>query len=697
MNGALEGSHLIPGFPWPPLFEEFREVFKLRPKLALSDWAEANIVLSPEYSSSTGPLMLFGWQRAIFDAIVDPTIETVVIMSSTQVIKSLAIMCAIAYWIVEEPGPILLVEPKKDAARDFSKRRLMPLARDCTVLRGRISDSVHDGRNTIQSKDFPGGNLLIVSARTPIDLAQHTIRYLVCDEVDKYDEDVGGSAGHQGEGDPIDLAWERAMTFGTRRKRVLACSPTVAGQSRIGKAWALSDQRRPWVPCPHCGAMQVLRFRDRQGYHVKWDSSVARELQPATARYYCIACDKPWSEQERWTACNHHVQWRPEKPLAERGMAGFWVSHLYVPPTWKTAASITRHFLEAKDDRQSLKTFINTTLAEEWVEEGEAPDREILYARREAYPFGDAAVVPQRGLFLTASCDVQENPPRLEVEVKAWGRGRENWSIGYWILQAYHANGQELPVSAGELWDKLDELLARDWAHESGHQLPILAICIDTGRNPKPVYEFARRPGHFQLSYGPAGIKLVAPRTVVPVKGTADNLRIIAGISKEDAARKRQGVRIVSIGTVCAKAEIFDLLRHAQPNPDDSPSPGCYHFPLYDMVYFEGLTAEVKIVKPSGDVEYVKRGPRNEPVDLAVYNRGAASIVGIDRMTEEHWRRFEHAVMPIGGTPPPPTPPAGPPQPAPPAPPPPPMPAQPAGFRGSGGGFRRGGGGFSRF
>lgn len=647
-------THLLPGFPWPPVFGEFREALALRPKVPLAEWAEANITLSPEYSNSTGPLMLFGWQRGIFDAITDPAIETVVIMSSTQVVKSLAIMCAIAYWIVEDPGPILLVEPKKDSARDFSKRRLMPLARDCAVLNGRISGSTHDGANTIQSKDFPGGNLLIVSARTPVDLAQHTIRYLVCDEIDKYDEDVGGSVERQGEGDPVDLAWERAMTYGSRRKRVLACSPTVAGLSRIGRAWALSDQRRPWVPCPHCGAMQVLRFRDRQGYHVKWDSSLARERQAASARYHCVECDRPWTEQERWTACNHHTEWRPDQPGGR--VAGFWVSHLYVPPTWKTAASITEQFLQSKQDRQSLKTFINTVLAEEWVEEGEAPEKEVLYARREAYPFGEGAVVPQRGLFLTAAVDVQESPARLEVEIKAWGRHRENWSMGYWVLQAFHANGQELPTSARELWDKLDELLYRDWPHESGHMMPILVICIDTGGNPKPVYEFARRPGHQQLHYGPQGIRLVSQRTVVPVKGTPDNLRIIAGISKEDAARKRQGVRIVSIGTACAKAEIFDLLRHAMPNPDESPSPGCYHFPQYDMVYFDGLTSEVKLVKAGGEVVYEKRGPRNEPVDLAVYNRGAAAIVGIDRMTEEHWRRFEQAVTPLSGTRPAPAP-----------------------------------------
>jgi phage terminase large subunit GpA-like protein len=639
----LEG--ILPGWEFPPpLLERIvSDVFRRRERLPLSVWSERNVVLSPEYSSSTGPLRLYGWQRGILDAITDPEIETVVIMTCTQVVKSLALMCAMAYWIAEDPGPILLVEPKKDSARDFSKRRLTPMARDCDVLRDKLSDSLRDGENTIQSKTFPGGNLLIVSARTPIDLAQHTIRYLLCDEVDKYDEDVGGSAAHQGEGDPIDLAWERAMTFGSRRKRILACSPTIAGQSRIGRAYAASDQRRPWVPCPHCGAFQVLRFRDKHGYHVRWDTSLAKELQPATARYHCIQCDKPWTEQQRWHACDQHVEWRADQPQV-RDTAGFWINHFYVPPSWKTSASITRHFLAAKDDRQSLKTFLNTVLAEEWVDEGEAPDREKLFARRENYEFGDSAIVPERGLFLTMACDVQESPPRLEVELKAWGRGRENWSMGYWILQAYGPNGQELPVSAREVWDRLDELLERQWPHASGNYLPVLACTIDTGRNPKPVYEFARRPGHGVLHYGPQGIRLMAPRTVVPVKGTPDALRIISSISKEDAARRRQGVRIVGIGTVCAKSELFDLMRNVMPNADGGPSPGCYHFPMYDMVYFDGITAEVRIVKETGEVRYEKRAARNEPVDLAVYNRGAAAIVGIDRMAEDHWRAFEKAV-----------------------------------------------------
>ena len=38
--------------------------------------------------------------------------------------------------------------------------------------------------------------------------------------------------------------------------------------------------------------------------------------------------------------------------------------------------------------------------------------------------------------------------------------------------------------------------------------------------------------------------------------------------------------------------------------PRRSPSHGCYHFPVYDMAYFEALTSEVKIVKPNRDIEY---------------------------------------------------------------------------------------------
>jgi phage terminase large subunit GpA-like protein len=632
------------------LAAEFGQLWLPPERLSLSQWVEANITLSSEYAARTGNMRLFGWQREVFDAFTDPNVREIVVCSSTQMLKTIALQCILAYVIVCEPAPILLVQPNDDDARTFSKERLSPMIRDNACLRGLLSDSTHDGKNTIVGKVFPGGSLSIVGSISPSNLARRSICYLLCDEVDLYP--LSASKGDLKVGNPIGLAEKRMATYGSRAKGVYVCSPTVAGRSVILDRYAASDQRKPWVQCWSCGEWQILKWRDAKGYRVRWDSSLAPKLQATTAVYYCPHCDSPWSDLQRHAACER-AQWRAESDFT--GIAGFWISHLYSPWPRQNISSLAAEFIEAGHDRNKLQVFINTSLAEGWQDEGETPDHELLYSRREEYPHGDEAIVPARGLFLTAAVDVQDNPPRLEVEVKAWGRNRENWSIAYLVIQCRSEDGELLPVSSKQLWDRLDaEVLARNWPHESGHTLPIRIMCIDTGSRPKPVYEFART--HPQLNYNQATGNLTpyAVRTVVPTKGVStDTLRIISSVSKEDAARKRQGVRIIGIGTICAKQEIFDALRALKPSPDGtlsgSPVPGCYHFPQYAMPYFEGLSAEVRIVKPDGRVVYEKRGARNEPIDLAVYNRAAAALAGIDRLPESGWQKLEASlgVLPL--------------------------------------------------
>lgn len=592
-------------------------------------------MLSSEYAARAGqPIELFGWQREIFDAYSDPAVETEVLMCGTQLVKTLLIQASTAYDICEDPGPILIVQPKDGDAKSFSKERLAPMLRDCPALRARVSEA--KGRassNTIQEKTFPGGTLAIVGAIAPGNLARRSIMRLKCDEVDKYPLSAGT------EGDPVDLATERMVTFGARKKRLLCCSPTILGRSRIGKAYEQSDRRKPWVPCPACGQLQIL----------KWGQV---KFKPEAA-YECAHCAARWNDAQRKAACEKTV-WRAEAPF--RGTAGFWISHLYSP--WKTLESMVEQYHATKGDRERYRTFVNTTLAELWQEEGETPDEELLFARREKYPFGDKAVVPQRGLFLTAAVDVQDNPPRLEVEVVAWGRNRENWSVDYRVLQHLDSAGQPMAVTSAELWDKLNtEVLQREYRHESGNMLPIMLMAIDTGKRPKPVYEFALK--HPQPAHGPAGTAVVAIRSVVPIKGSDDALRVISSVSNENAARKRQGIRIVGIGTHCVKQELYDLLRHVKPKIDGAAVPGCYHFPEYERSYFEGLCSEKRVIRQNGtDVAWEKvGGKRNEPLDLKVYNRGAAAIFGIDRMREDQWVAFEEALKPINlETPPAPAP-----------------------------------------
>jgi phage terminase large subunit GpA-like protein len=46
-------------------------------------------------------------------------------------------------------------------------------------------------------------------------------------------------------------------------------------------------------------------------------------------------------------------------------------------------------------------------------------------------------------------------------------------------------------------------------------------------------------------------------------------------------------------------------------------------------------------------VEWKKTTERNEPFDLKVYNRAAASIYGIDRFNEQQWQQLEAVVAAV--------------------------------------------------
>lgn len=607
---------------------------------SLSEWAEANFTLSSEYASRSGHLRLFGWQRQIFDAFTDPAINDVTLKCGAQLVKTLFLQCAMAYVAVRDPGPVLLVQPTNDDAKAFSKERLNPMIRDNSCLRGIISDSVHDGTNTLTNKIFPGGSLSIVGAVAPGNFRRRSIRYAFYDEVDADGYNPGP------DGDVIGLGDARLTTFGSRRKAIRCSTPTRADTSRIAKYYAASDQRKPYVRCPVCEFEQILKWPQ-----VKWDNTLPRDERPASAYYECDnpACRAHWTDTQRKTAADKAV-FKTDRPCA--GKAGFWISSLY---HWaKTLEQMVDEFLSKKDDRTQLQTFVNNVLAEEWEDEGETPDYQMLFERREGYEFGESAIVPQRAVFLTAAVDVQDSPPRLEVEVKAWGRNRENWSIDYQVLQVRAENGQLLPVTSPELWDLLDkQVLQRAYEHESGHHIPIWIMCIDTGNRPKPVYDFARRHAQltFNLATGP--VPPSTYRIVVPIKGTDEINQILCGVSKEDAVRARQGVRIWRIGTYAVKQELFDALQYTRPKADSAePNPGYCHFPAYDLTFFKGLCSERRQTKANGDLVYkkIEDGRRNEPLDLSVYNRAAAAMVGFERWKEETWAKAEWRLRPVDGT-----------------------------------------------
>jgi phage terminase large subunit GpA-like protein len=143
---------------------------------------------------------------------------------------------------------------------------------------------------------------------------------------------------------------------------------------------------------------------------------------------------------------------------------------------------------------------------------------------------------------------------------------------------------------------------------------------------------------HPQAVWGPAGARAAHPKTAVAVKGTARTDRLILGASPVDAS-KRRGTRLWTLGTPVAKSELYSRLRLAPPTEESGePFPAGYcHFPRYEEEYFRQLTAE-SLVKGHW---VVAPNRRNEALDCRVYARAAASIYGIDRFSEKHWRELE--------------------------------------------------------
>lgn len=151
------------------LFSRIAKVMSPPPKLTVSQWADENRRLSAEASAEPGRWNIdrAPYQREIMDAISDVSIDTVVVMSSSQVGKTELVLNMIGYCVDYDPSPILVMQPTDGMAQAFSKDRLAPMIRDTPVLKGKISDAKsRDSENTILHKKFPGGHITIVGAQS---------------------------------------------------------------------------------------------------------------------------------------------------------------------------------------------------------------------------------------------------------------------------------------------------------------------------------------------------------------------------------------------------------------------------------------------------------------------------------------------------------------------------------------------------
>lgn len=595
------------------------------PQLTVWEWADRHRRLSPRGSAEPGPYRTdrAPYLREIMAALSPGhPARRVVFMKSAQVGATEAGNNWIGYVIHHAPGPMLSVLPTLDVAKRVSRQRIDPMIAESPALRERVRPArSRDGGNTILSKDFPGGTLVMTGANSAVGLRSMPARYLFMDEVD------GFPPSADDEGDPVALAEQRAKTFGHRRKILLVSTPTVRGLSRIEREWEATDRRRYFVPCPHCGEMQWLQFP-----RLRWAKG-----RPETAAYLCEGCGRPIAEHHK-TAMLAVGEWRATAVSTDPHAIGFHVSALYSPVGWESWEAVARSWEAAQGSEERLRAFVNTVLGETWTEKGEAPEWSRLMDRREARPH---ASVPEGGLYLTAGADVQRD--RIEVDVWAWGRGLESWLVEHLVFEG----GPDRP----ECLAALTGLLGRTWPHARGARLALGRLAIDTGYqgaapSETAIYNWARRQGAQVMA-------------VKGVEGAASPV-LVAGPTYVDATesgrRLRRGLRLWTVATSAFKQETYRFLRLDRATPEELAAggahpPGTVHLPDWiESEWIRQLVGEelvtVRDRRGFSRREWRKLRERNEALDCRVYARAAAWIAGMDRWPEATWRDLEAQVAP---------------------------------------------------
>ena len=561
----------------------------LDPDLQVQEWAEQYRILSSKGSAEPG-----SWKnertpylKEIMSCLSanDPS-EYIVFVSGTQLGKTECILNWAGEVIHLMPGPMAIVQSTLGSGEIFSKQRLQPMI-DCTpVLYNRVAKSrEREAGNTTMMKEFPGGSVNILTANSEDSLRSKPMRFLALDEVDMYP------------GWTVSKAIERTETF-SNRKIFLCSSPKKLIDSIIWAEYLMSDQRKYFLPCPECGHMQTLKWKN-----IKFEYDVETYKLKGPVLLACEGCGSLISENKKLQMLQKG-KWISQNPDGK--YPGFHLPQFYsVLGSSKWRSAVNKHLKIQQKKKKSNPTYIedretwtNDVCAEPW-EETQDPKMnwEKLFNRRELYkiePLNEKIVV------LTAGVDIQDD--RIEVQVIGFGLDYETYVIEY---KTFHGKLSEL-----EIWAHLDEFLLKSYAHPCGQRMRIMSAAIDTGGHyPAKVYEFTK------TRYIPKA------RYVFAIKGASSYNQPIV-----KAPSKQQGAYLFVVGTDTAKDHLNECLK------TELPGPGYIHFPLtMPEAYFHQLCSERKVTEWfKGKRRKVWKNTSkalNEALDTFVYGIVALNIL----------------------------------------------------------------------
>ena len=574
--------------------------------LTTVQWADRHYYLPKESSYTPGQWETLPFQVAIMNSMGNDRIRTVNLIKSARVGYTKMLLGVEAYFIEHKSRNSLLFQPTDSAAEDFMKSHVEPTIRDVPVL---LELAPWFGRkhrdNTLTLKRFSSGvGFWCLGGAAAKNYREKSVDVVCYDELSSFEPDV------EKEGSPT-LLGDKRIEGSVWPKSIRGSTPKIKGFCQIEKAANESAHfMRFYVPCPHCGEAQYLKFGDdATTFGLKWEKG-----KPETVYYLCEhnGCAIRQSELDqtdgRWI-CDNTGMWTRD------GLTFYSAGDEEIPPPrsisyhiwtayspFTTWVQIVYDWLDALKDPNGVKTFINTTLGEPYEEAvAEKLSFELLLEKVCHYD----AQVPLRVVYLTAGIDSQKN--RYEIYVWGWAPGEEAFLIDKQIIMGRPEDEDTLK--------RVDAVIRKKYRHADGTEISISRVCWDTGGIDQDiVYQRSRKHGTF---------------FVLPIKGASVYGKPVITMPKK---RNQRGVFLCEVGSDTVKEMLY--ARFALPVVSASEvAPYTFRFPdnpdIFSDVEAKQLVAEElveKVVNGRVKLQWDARKRRNEALDCLVYAYAALRI-----------------------------------------------------------------------
>jgi phage terminase large subunit GpA-like protein len=554
------------------------------PELSVIEWVEKHRIL-PMGNAIPGPKRIDRTPslRAVYEWFNDYRVREITCQKPAQC-GFTDLVVDLILWICEnDPSPTVLFLADRMTAEKIMKYRIVPALKGLGKL---VNDENNRKKEATKIEcSFSNGFYLAVSWGSSISqTASMSFKYVFCDEINKPGYDVSGD-----EGDTLGRIRERMETYPDSKFIKFSTPTTDSGRvtKELNKADVVYDF---CVPCPDCGFIQPLTFRN-----VKWEggSRATREQIEKTARYVCSNCGSLWTTIQKNKAVEKGV-FVPREKVENPKHIGLQLHRLASLFKGGYLENMIDRWNKAQEDGPTeIQNVINSGFGEPWINrisEPESERRSMLLQCKADY---DILTVPEEAVCLVAGVDVQNDG--CWFRIRAFASDMTSWSV----FEGFSPT-----------WDDLQNVLFQTYGNKR-----IWRTLIDTGGGKDSDKQISRTEEtyNFIRQNQKLGMRIMG------AKGSSwsmpNKIKVGSPIDKTPSGKPIPGgLKIVQINTY-----VFKDLFWWRVDKSLKKEPGGLYFHSSTPDYvFDHLLAEEKIEDKDGSCDWVAVKKDNHLFDCEV-------------------------------------------------------------------------------